>query len=64
MDDCFYCSDEQQGFAIDALGEMLDGGVPPSWIIEKMLEVISLVPHFVDEEIGAVEEVTAEPVTE
>lgn len=42
---CFYCDDEQVDWALDRLGDLLDAGVPPGWIIEKMTEVISLLHH-------------------
>lgn len=43
--DCFYCDEAQVDWALDRLGDLLDAGVPPGWIIEKMTEVISLLHH-------------------
>ncbi len=44
-DACFYCDDEATQWAIDRLGDLLDAGVPPDWILGKMTEVISLLHH-------------------
>ncbi len=44
-DACFYCDDERTEWAIDRLGDLLDAGVPPEWIMGKMLEVIFLLHH-------------------
>lgn len=45
MNECFGCDDEKQEWALDRLGDLLDAEVPPSWIIEKMIQVISLPLH-------------------
>ena len=45
QEDCFYCDHAQVEWALDRLGDLLDAGVPPGWIIEKMTEVISLLHH-------------------
>ena len=42
---CFHCDDQKTEWAIDRLGDLLDAGVPPEWIMGKMLEVISLLHH-------------------
>ena len=45
MDECFYCDAERVDWALDRLGDLLDAGVPPEWILGKMTEVISLLHH-------------------
>ena len=40
--DCFHCDTERTDWALDKLGELLDAGVPPDWIIGKMTEVIAI----------------------
>ena len=42
---CFSCDDELQEWALDRLGDLLDAEVPPSWIIEKMIQVTVLPLH-------------------
>lgn len=51
MSECFSCDGEKQDWALDRLGDLLDAEVPPSWIIEKMIQVISLPLHLDPSEI-------------
>jgi len=51
MSECFSCDSEKQEWALDRLGDLLDAEVPPSWIIEKMIQVISLPLHLDPSEI-------------
>ena len=37
---------------MDRLGDLLDAEVPPAWIIEKMIQVISLPLHLDPSESG------------
>jgi hypothetical protein len=49
MNECFSCDPAKQDWALDRLGDLLDAEVPPSWIIEKMIQVISLPLNHLDE---------------
>jgi hypothetical protein len=51
MNECFSCDPAKQDWALDRLGDLLDAEVPPSWIIEKMIQVISLPLHLDPSEI-------------
>lgn len=55
MSECFGCDDAKQDWALDRLGDLLDAEVPPSWIIEKMIQVISLPLHLDPSEIEQVD---------
>lgn len=64
MSECFSCDVPAQEWALDRLGDLLDAEVPPSWIIEKMIQVISLPLHLDESELADLPEPEAPPLGE